>query len=110
TWTVEQIAERVAEIVDALVKLDKKSKEAGQFLDANEMAHDPPHLAREFVIEVLAHTYAHLTAYEISQRMQDLGYEPRGEHPERYVAKILRENPSLFERHSGWRWGLNSYT
>lgn len=53
-------------------------------------------------------TFADLTARDISHPMQDLRYEyePRGERPERYVAKLLRDNPRLFVRRTSFRWGF----
>lgn len=107
-WASEHLAEGVSDIYDELVAMDQKSKEANQFLEKSALVHEPPQLAREYVIEVIARTHAYLTAREISERMRDLGYEPRGEHPERYVAKLLRENPRLFERHPSRQWGFAS--
>jgi hypothetical protein len=107
-WAQEHLAESVTAVVEALVALDQQSKAAGRFLEEHALVHESPNLVQEYIFEVLARTHAYLTAREISLRMQDLGYEPRGEHPERYVAKVLRENPHLFERHPSWRWGFAS--
>lgn len=107
-WAGDHLAGPLSEIVDALSQLNQQGQIASQFLKDNELVHESPNVAFEYVMEVMAQTYAALTAREISRRMQDLGYEPKGEHPERYVAKLLRENWHLFERHSSWRWGFAS--
>ncbi len=104
TWASEHLAEWVPELLDALVELHQQVNEASQFLEEHAVAYEPPRLAHDYMMEVLARTHTDLTAREISTRMQHLGCEPRGEHPERYIAKLLRENPNLFERHSSRRW------
>jgi hypothetical protein len=109
-WSREYLAEHIREIIDALVSLDNQTKQAEVFLKEKALVHEPPLLARDYIIGVLAHTHAYLTTTEISERMQDYGYEPRGEHPEQYVAKILRENPRLFTKHTWRQWGLRSST
>ncbi|HEX9038173.1 MAG TPA: PIN domain-containing protein [Ktedonobacterales bacterium] len=106
TWSQEHLVERVVEVLDTLAQLADQTKEANGFLEERQLEHEPPQLARDYLIEVLAHTHAYLTVREISLRMQNQGYEPKGEHPERYVARMLRENPGLFKRYGSRLWGL----
>ena len=73
------------------------------------MAHVAPQLVREYIPAILSHSHIPLTADEIVQQMIRQGYAPRGAHPERYVANVLRAHPALFEQQRPSRWGLRSH-
>lgn len=108
TWSSEYLAAPCTEILNYLIEVDREGKRASAFLTEKQLVHGQPHLARDYVLEVLSRSFAPLTTREIAQRMQSLGYQPRGEHPERYVSRVLRENPKLFARQRSRSWVLRS--
>lgn len=99
-------------ISDALIHLyeqDVQAKLASSFILERQVAHAAPRLVREYIPAILSHSHIPLTADEIAQQMIRQGYAPRGAHPERYVANVLRAHPALFEQQRPSRWGLRSH-
>jgi hypothetical protein len=103
-----RVGDSLITMVDALARMDEQAKEAHAFINEHQVAHDRPRRVSEYVVEILSHTHAGCTPGEISRRMIDQDYKPKGEHPERYVAKVLRENPKRFERLPTGLWILRS--
>lgn len=99
-------------IGDALLRLheeDVNAKRASGFILEQQMSHTSPKLVRDYIPEILSHSHIPLTADEIVQEMVRYGYEPKGMYPERYVARVLRTHPLLFDELRPHRWGLRSH-
>jgi hypothetical protein len=103
-----RVGDSLISMVGALARMDEQAKEARAFINDRQVAHDPPRRVSEYMVEILSHTHAGCTPEEISRRMIEQDYKPKGEHPERYVAKVLRENPKRFERLPTGLWILRS--
>jgi hypothetical protein len=95
-------------MAETLARMDQQAEAAHAFIGERQLTHEPPRQVREYVINILSHTHVGLTPAEISQRMIQQGYRPKGQRPARYVARVLRENSKRFERLPTGRWTLRS--
>lgn len=99
----------IADALEHLTEQEGQVKLANHYILDQQLEHPAPHVVLEYLPIILARSHMPLTTSEIVQQMRRTGYEPRGMHPERYVAKLLREHPSLFEQQRPRRWGLRSH-
>jgi hypothetical protein len=109
SWSSEHIVDQLMALLSGLNNVEKTGKAATAFLDEKQLAHPSARLARDYIAQALARTFVPLTATEIAERIENLGYEPRGQHPERYVAAVLRKYPLLFQAEEAHRWKLRSH-
>lgn len=99
-------------IGDALIHLhdeDVNAKLASGFILEQSLSHEAPRLVRDYIPEILSRSRIPLTADEVVLEMVRRGYEPRGAHPERYVIRVLRAYPRIFEEKHPHRWGLRNH-
>jgi|GEM_PF-4541730 len=109
SWSSEHIVGQLMALLSGLNDLEKTGKEASAFLDEKQLTYPATRLARDYIAEALARTFVPLTAPEITERIENLGYEPRGRRPEWYVAAVLRKYPLLFQAEESHRWTLRSH-
>lgn len=101
-----ELARGYAELAERAAEAEREAARLGLRIDvpALEAAR-----AMDYLVAELAAAPVPLRPVDLSARMIRAGYEPRGEHPERYVASLLRRHPALFERRWGHWWRLRSY-
>ena len=100
--------ELLGNVVEEIAQRESDLQEAKLFLLQQERRGAPPKKALDYLIAVLTLTGEVLTVQEITQRMVDRGYEPRGLAPEKYVGQLLRTHPRLFARQKNRRWSIAS--
>lgn len=108
----ERLHEYLTVISDALIQLheeDVNAKRASGFILKQQVPRESPRLVRDYIPEILSRSHVPLTTGEIVQEMVRRGYEPKGTHPERYVARVLQAHPLLFDELRPHRWGLRSH-
>jgi len=66
-------------------------------------------IARDYAALVLGTSPIPLTGNTITRGMIAEGYLPRGEHPERYVSRVLHQHHDLFEQDASRRWRFKSH-
>jgi len=70
-----------------------QAAEAKRFLLEHERSVSQPTRVLEFLLFVLSRAEGALSVKELTRRSIDLGYRPKGEHPERYVRRLLGAYP-----------------
>lgn len=100
--------EHLLAITSTVIAVDNKAQEAKQFLLQHEREIAQPTRARDYILLVLSRSEGTLRVEEVTKRMIDFGYQPRGEHPERYVRRLLGTYPQLFERTETRQWRVTS--
>ncbi len=104
TGTMASVRAFVATVLEAASEHSAANLE----LARRERPPTPPSRARGYLVSALSSALTPLSAAEITRRMIDAGYNPRGARPDLYVAKLLRQHPLLFEREYGL-WRLRSH-
>lgn len=89
-----------------IVTKTTQAAEAKQFLLEQERPILRPTRVLDYLVFVLSRAEGTLSVKELTRRIIDLGYEPRGEHPERYVRRLLGASPGWFEQDDAGCWRL----
>ena len=100
------VRENLQTIVTQAATKYAKAAEAKRFLLEQERPVSQPIRVLEFLLFILSRAEGALSVMEVTRRMIDLGYEPRGEYPERHVRRLLRAHPEWFEREETGHWKI----
>lgn len=104
----ELVRKYLLEIASTFVAVNGRAQEAKQFFLQHEREVTQLLRALDYILLVLSRAEGTLSVQEVTRRMIDFGYQPRGEHPERYVRRLLGTYPQLFERTTTKQWKITS--
>lgn len=102
------VRERLQAISSEIAMSTAQALEAKQFLLEKERSVSQPAKALEYMLFALSRAGGALSAAELTRRMIDLGYRPRGENPKRYVRRLLGIHPEWFERDENGQWRITT--
>jgi len=100
------VRENLQTMVTQVATKYAQATEAKRFLLEQERSVSQPIRVLEFLLFIFSRAEGALSVMEVTRRMIDLGYEPRGEHPERHVRRLLRAHPEWFEREETGHWKI----
>jgi hypothetical protein len=100
----EFVRERLLPLMTQIATKIAQAAEAKQFLLEKERPISQPTRVLEYLILALSRAGGALSVKGLTRRIIDLGYKPRGEHPERYVRRLLGASPEWFEQDEAGYW------
>ena len=94
-------------VMEDYMRLKREAEKAHDILAQSRRLTEPPTTVRDHASRILSRAAGPLSAAELSRRMQEQGYVPRGTHPELYLRKVLRTHPGIFGMDEDKRWYIN---
>ncbi len=107
--TIQSLGEGLGPLIDVLLEFESASAKATPIISQSQRSTTSLKTARDYAVKVLSEAFGSLSVREITRRMLEQGYKTSGEHPERYVSRVLHKYPSLFEKTERRRWHLKSH-
>ena len=102
----ETARDLLADFVTLIVTKTTQAAQAKQFLLEKERGLTQPTRVVEYMLLALSRAGSSLSVKELTRRIIELGYQPKGEHPERYVRRLLGSSPEWFEQDGRGYWRI----
>ncbi len=107
--SLQRVGDSLRTVMEDYDRLKREAEKASAIIAASQRVIKPQKTVRDYASRILANAAGPLSVAELSRRMQEEGYVPRGKHPEIYLRKILHTHPGIFGMDEAKRWYIRRY-